>query len=1742
MSSLAAQLAGIRANNNATILDKSKRKKVHSVSLIFDPKEAVTQDFETIYYACLEGFRELETIDKRFSMFANSLFSETSIRFDRMVQHDDRENALNAAINKFLMLVANYLHLRPALLALEWLVRRFHVQLHNAEQLLLSTIPWYDTPEFVRILDIIPQNGFPALFSFLGPAKASLHSPSKNALVRVLSKDVQLANLLNSYIVECVSNELAYSRQLVFWSSMTIWTIMTFKESNDPEIVDRVLPIVSKLLPAKLAAPQTAALMVLTVLCSQYPLADDISDAAMSTIASNWHKSTVEQGISCISQLVRYSSSASKPFTKAVWTRLIGVENLTQQIISLGESHQIAAFVTKWAISGLEFSQQNHVCELSSVLAALDIESGPLTVILTALLGSVKKNELDPQSLEASVEIIEANIDSDAFTAAMTAASLTIDKIELHLGLSLTRPVADTVIEDEIMAEVEADEEEMDGVDRDAIVEESANLELSSRASYLDGEAFVERANLWIRASALTSFASDELSQLARLSPHAEPSFFAAMALGPYPAVSRIAAAKLLLSRIESTQSQDFQGLTVALLALLSDSERSIRESAAAALKFMGERPAPKNTPVWGYETLYGAASSELVWFSKSDQKAVNKILLAHLDECILDSEQVVALSSTLVNKSAAFSEILAVHAVCSPVVSIVHFALRALSNRKIKTPIAGLSPLFETYLKTRDTIWAERAAAARITLAEIDVAVCGSVAGSDPAGIKFLQTALRGTSDEVAQAAGERILVLWRDGLLKAEVQNTLLSQLISIASDDKVAYDPTDLLAALPLKTENFVVMLNQSQLQSTSSATADVRRRHRRSSASLSLAPSTVASVAQSHLNRLTLVLELLDSKSSELAEPNLLFGPLFSLLDELAVLGTESNLPVLYTQELLANCLIHLVEKVNANVSAGSPVPDLASVRVDVIVSCIRTSQSPQVQNRLLLLVAALASLCPDMVLHSVMPIFTFMGATTVRLDNDYSAHVIEQTISKVVPALVACNDKQNEIEIALLSFVAAFPHVPRHRRNKLYGALIKTLGPEETLFKFLLLLAVKFGEARTRKRGSDAKALLHFTVTFLRSYPISQQLLALEQFLVYVSKAKLREENSDSSSSVAENGSASNSSSLFGQDGLSPHMKSYLYEFLTLTVGNDQTISGTRPLRVQIAQAGEFCRENLQHCTRMIDLLLDNQSDPVSQAASFDLLSKCLELLPVPKFVEVVTPLVHVASNTLVKERALGLIASKFEYELASDESAQAAARATLDMLEATLGASTSLLPETLDDFDLIVVKYGRYFEPERLLKLLDVLAGPYGLLSDDIDVLVSAVCCINSVCQHLGARMIGHFSRILPVLFSKCEHVIQENSTDEKAVKLQWATFAVVSGLIQRIPSFMGSVSKRVLELVFTSKIDLKPRENLVSLIVEKIDAQTVLGAFISTWDNAVQGGMTAIDLFLRQLDIVVEQSAKKDIAAKSSPLITLLLRCFGVRALGRFNPNEINHIESRVVSSGVAIVLKLNDKVFRPLFVRMARWAFESESAGVASMAEPLRHVVFLKFMVKLLGDLKSIVTNYFGYVLDPICKILAVEEDEGYGVHDLTRKLVYQSLILSFASDHDDFWQSPSRFDKILDGLLVKLDQERIIHGALLVKALVGLAETCSSQQHRKKINDGLAARVAPGCSSTTKIWAIKTLSSVYTKLGEEWISVLPQFVPLIAELLDDDDEAVEMEVRRRLVPVIEDVLGESLDKYLS
>lgn len=124
MTSLQKQLAAIAATSTHQ-LDLKAQRTAHGKSLLFEPKVAASQSFDTIYAICYDGYRNLCAIDPRFLAFSRTIFSEQSKDEDRAQKNKAENDDLNKILESFITLVGPRLLLKPAEKALEWLVRRF---------------------------------------------------------------------------------------------------------------------------------------------------------------------------------------------------------------------------------------------------------------------------------------------------------------------------------------------------------------------------------------------------------------------------------------------------------------------------------------------------------------------------------------------------------------------------------------------------------------------------------------------------------------------------------------------------------------------------------------------------------------------------------------------------------------------------------------------------------------------------------------------------------------------------------------------------------------------------------------------------------------------------------------------------------------------------------------------------------------------------------------------------------------------------------------------------------------------------------------------------------------------------------------------------------------------------------------------------------------------------------------------------------------------------------------------------------------------------------------------------------------------------------------------------------------------------------------------------------------------------------------------------------------------------------
>lgn len=277
-------------------------------------------------------------------------------------------------------------------------------------------------------------------------------------------------------------------------------------------------------------------------------------------------------------------------------------------------------------------------------------------------------------------------------------------------------------------------------------------------------------------------------------------------------------------------------------------------------------------------------------------------------------------------------------------------------------------------------------------------------------------------------------------------------------------------------------------------------------------------------------------------------------------------------------------------------------------------------------------------------------------------------------------------------------------------------------------------------------------------------------------------------------------------------------------------------------------------------------------------------------------------------------------------------------------------------------------------------------------------------------------------------------------------------------------------------------------------------------------------------------------------IAKNVMSLSAIFLGTFDLRRLehvkGHTDAERLANAEDAINEVILKMVYKLNDGIFRPIFSQLIEWPStglpKSDTLGVV-----LRQQSIYGFLFKFFDNLKSIVTSYSAYVLEPAGKILAETNPKDAEQRELWRR-VLQTLAKCFEHDQDDFFQAPSHFSAVgpilvqqfLHAAHVDLTQE-------LVPAVVELAAAADSQDHHKELNTALLKHLRSE-STAVRLAAVKCQQALVDRSGEEWLAMLPEMLPYISELQDDDDDAVDRETQRWIVN-IEGVLGESLDSML-
>lgn len=1779
-TTLAQQLAYIRVHSTQA-LDLKAQKKAHSKSLLFETHHAATQDYDSLFQICYEGWQELCRLDSRFTAFAGSLFCEQSKEEDRTSMTAAQNQELDTVLEDFMGLVGSRLLLKPALKAVEWLVRRFRVQEYNTTCLIMTFLPYHTSPIFATLLAILPEHR-PAAFKFLKPYIQSSKNPPRHAIVHAVAHNQDVFSMFCIYTLKVCRCEQQYPALLSFWSSVTSEAIslmldrsrsgrLELQKKNQEDVLRCILPVLAEGLVMRPDQLRIGCYMILTILASKCNLSGELLITMMEMVVCRWHGVT-HAGLICLVIMCEQKQDFKLP--RKTFKALISIGNLVDDLVFLNSQYNVENLVLSVVLELLRgVSKAGDADRLRFIRVLLEadlMQSRLVAIALTPMLrlsrGTKRlarsKNDFDTQSALGDLVLYLAV--SESVGPIIKTALADVDHETRQSCSGLLKKTG--FFEDG--SKPPAANIEMTDFDDPPV---TTNFEvIASRIPTQTAfeMSFLTHTDSYILGSLLDVFeaacrSQETLDAFSRLSVLRKPlamieplyiSFFIRVWSGRHPTSMRVSAISRLVDLFGAERLvSDVQVLIPYILYALADPSPLIRRAAAELVLTLvpsyqevdDQRGDHSKIGVLGKGQIYGQGkkSEEVAWLPwQAVVDFIQHLLVPQLEEIRLDEAQVgrsvveglcasaekkeVESGSHRLKKAfrASILSWLCSHIINTPLYAIRERLLPILTHvRKIGqvATVTLLTPMLATTISQGQEDFEKSCKKEHVEASQYIHLVMAIATPSDKESIKLLQAYINSPQARneplLCVAAFRRLRNVW--SLLRPQMQAALGRNMLELAVSDPDSHEAdcthieaTETLRNVELSSDTLQAFLLDTPIFSDSERTDSAKRRR----------TASPARISGDVTRKLCFILELVESSAMEAG--SLLLGRLFKVMASLQGYKYHSGIELHYLELLAMNSIRSILER-----SADVQI-ERSDVRVDVLVNCIRCSSDPHVQQTALLLVSILASIAPELILHDVMPIFTFMGLNVMKRTDDYSAYVVERTMDSVIPRIMDSLRKRHRDSMAgvselLLSFTAAFEHIPQNRRLTLFRSLVELIGPSEYFFALLILL---------HNNIPHSKTALQFAIDLLDLCEVEVQFETIERYLNTITDF-LRPKPTFSVHLVAKDSLKS-----------SEELVTYLLAHLVSLLKEKRLTARTSQYFILEKNRSEMLCRALSRITNQT-LALSRQFPQALEVTRLcqDLLSILLGDLSM----EILIPTLENLLENADIETCFDVL-SIFELRLRDDKITQAPSHKPC---LAFLPRLTSFLEDSehapsrqmaLSCIDHIVERFGKK-DTGIVIRATKAVTGPKCLGAASQELRITSLLCLSTIVEVLQ----DEFILFVPQTLSEALDNLSSRFDNRNCSKsLHNAAYSFCSALLLYTPwavtgldlNLLLTVSHRSANANVDEECSVERRATL-ELIAKQFEPKECLAALYQTWANAMAEGPEALKEQLFVFENLVGRLSKSAISRQSDIITELLRKAFDLRCIqfttrteNSYEDQEVDEIENAANAAALVLITKINDTIFRPIFVQLVEWA-----ASSPAKVRVHRQTTIYKFFAQFCDRFKSITTSYAALVIDDATEILK----EANLADEASRLLwgkVIQTLQVCFRHDQDGFWQSPTHFGPVSDVLLDQLKHATEIPSTTVITAsITDLAVAVDSAAHHKTLNSAVL-----GCMRSdnpiVRLTAVNCQESLTARLGEEWLALLPEMLPFISELQEDDDERVERETIK-WIKKIEDVLGESLTPML-
>ncbi|GAA5877943.1 hypothetical protein JCM16303_002787 [Sporobolomyces ruberrimus] len=970
---------------------------------------------------------------------------------------------------------------------------------------------------------------------------------------------------------------------------------------------------------------------------------------------------------------------------------------------------------------------------------------------------------------------------------------------------------------------------------------------------------------------------------------------------------------------------------------------------------------------------------------------------------------------------------------------------------------------------------------------------------------------------------------------VLKGENRIELFKRLVKlgVTSDARVAPDVLACVRLTKADTETVTAFLGD--VRSSFTGPSQAAKGPKRGRTSIGGTASS-ATPRTERLPELVVVLEHIEFAS--LAASHGLLLSLFDLLASLVEVPTANQVEVQYPGQLLLGALGRVVENVQPTSGVSSE-----SIRMAPVLDFMRASVNPQTYHQSLLLLAQLGPLVPDQLVQNIMPIFTFMGANVLQRDDAYSLRVVDQTLEKIVPPLVKALQKTArgrdglivDLRELLRAFTDAAVHVPRHRRINLFIRFVETLGARDFLSPVTMLLVERAGKTL------DETAL---PVALLENFAIDIQLGTVKQVVEELARlVNLEPSFLDLEAEAPSAGKAKELAvTLLTFIGYALEAKQLSSKIDSARAAGDEEVDTT---------LSELVRGLLDLSSVVSSSIPSTDQEEISAAANYDV-NATIALMSTKSFSDAILWLLDLADPS-IQPRAFALLRARLP-NVKSTRRAEISSAVTtvVERIQSVLQSS---------DSDVLAVDEAL----QTLSAIADsVLAEEDSLLAKTIPVLMDvakqtsrpkttrslALEILTKLTNRLGPRLIPLVSKIVPFALDLLH--AQAKAGAEAVTDLVVGSFEALEGLFSSVPVFIGGQLDKVFTAALSGDIMAlssgksgavpKARAALLSTAARKLPAKTLYPAIIRLHASLDGQSRAPILGLLDLLTRALRHGKTPDIVENYKIVFKLFLSVFDLRRVHSpsLDENDITSIEENALGAFVQFILKLNEQLFRPLFLRTYDWAvIELADEPDAEEALSARRVVLYKIVDRLLAQLRSIFVPYFSFMLDQTTELLEAFA-KGESNDSTLWAAVASALTKAFDHDENGFW-SAQRLAKLSSPLAHQIEAPSGLFPMSSYHSLISsyVDLLAAHETHLKSFNSQFL-HLTRSDDLNVKRQAIDAIDKLWETVGDGMLGLVPETTPFLAEAREETEGGVET-ATRGLIKRIEEHLGESLDEYL-